>query len=126
MFAELRGRKGQGGGVLSFYGPEFREHLIIKPELLTALTDAHYNDLTSREMNDVFVECGFDEALATLDAEDGAYRSIRSQTPNPLADRKALDDIVFDVLELSQEQRNEVYWTLCESVLNRHKKSKSV
>ncbi len=126
MFAELRGRKGQGGGVLSFYGPEFREHLIIKPELLTALTDTHYNDLTSREMNDVFVECGFDEALATLDAEDEAYRSIRSQTPNPLADRKALDDIVFDVLELSQEQRNEVYWTLCESVLNRHKKSKSV
>ena len=126
MFAELRGRKGQGGGVLSFYGPEFRGHHIIKPELLSALTDTHYNDLTSREMNDVFVECGFDEALATLDAEDEAYRSIRSQTPNPLADRKALDDIVFDVLELSQEQRNEVYWTLCESVLNRHKKSKSV
>jgi hypothetical protein len=126
MFAELRGRKGQGGGVLSFYGPEFRGHNIIKPELLTSLTEAHYSDLTSRDMNDVFVECGFDEALATLDAEDEAYRSIRSQTPNPLSDRKALDDIVFDVLELSQEQRNEVYWTLCESVLNRHKKSKSV
>jgi len=126
MFAELRGRKGQGGGVLSFYGPEFRGHHIVKPELLTALTEAHYNDLTSREMDDVFVECGFDEALATLDAGDEAYRSIRSQTPNPLADRKALDDVVFDVLGLSLEQRNEVYWTLCESVLNRHKKSKSV
>jgi hypothetical protein len=51
---------------------------------------------------------------------------IRSQTPNSLPDRKALDDIVFDILGLTQQERNEVYWAVCELVKNRLEKAKSV
>jgi hypothetical protein len=51
---------------------------------------------------------------------------IRSQRPNPLPDRKALDDIVFDILRLTQEERNEVYWSVCELVKNRLEKARSV
>ncbi|MBI4621474.1 MAG: hypothetical protein HY739_15170 [Desulfobacterales bacterium] len=40
-------------------------------------------------------------------------RPILEQTPNPLPDRKALDDIVFDVLGLTDAERNEVYWSVC-------------
>jgi hypothetical protein len=51
---------------------------------------------------------------------------IRFQKPNPLPDRKALDDIVFDILGLTQEERNEVYWSVCELVKNRLEKARSV
>ncbi len=51
---------------------------------------------------------------------------IREQKPNPLPDRKALDDIVFDILGLTEEERVEVYWAVCELVKNRLKKARSV
>jgi len=51
---------------------------------------------------------------------------IREQKPNPLPDRKALNDIVFDVLGLTEDERNEVYWAVCELVKNRLDKARSV
>jgi hypothetical protein len=35
--------------------------------------------------------------------------TIRDQLPNPLPDRKALDDVIFDEIGLTPEKRNEVY-----------------
>jgi len=43
-----------------------------------------------------------------------------------LPDRKALDDIVFDILGLTEDERNEVYWAVCELVKNRLEKAKSL
>jgi len=43
----------------------------------------------------------------------------RKQKPNLLPDRKALDDIVFDILGLTEDERNEVYWSVCELVKSR-------
>lgn len=51
---------------------------------------------------------------------------IRSQQPKPLPDRKALDDVVFDALGLTEAERKEVYWAVCELVQNRLKKARSV
>lgn len=45
---------------------------------------------------------------------------------SPLPDRKALDDIVFDALELTEDERKEVYWAVCELVKNRLEKAKSL
>ena len=115
LFVELRGRKGQGGGVMTFYGPEFNGHQIIDPTLLDGIDNKVYDSLVSREIGDVFLECGFDSEMP-----------IREQEPSPLPDRKAIDDFVFEILGLTQEERNEIYWYLCESVQNREKRSKSV
>ena len=115
LFVELRGRKGQGGGVLSFYGPEFNGHQIINPTLLDGIDDAVYDSLVNREIGEVFEECGFDPE-----------RPIREQDPSPLPDRKVVDEFIFDILELTKEERNEIYWYLCESVQNREERSKSV
>lgn len=52
--------------------------------------------------------------------------SIHERTPNSLPDRKALDDIVFDILGLTDNERNEVYWAVCELVKNRLDKARSV
>ena len=51
---------------------------------------------------------------------------IRSQQPHPLPDRKALDDIVFDALGLTADERREVYWAVAELVKNRLDKARSV
>ena len=53
-------------------------------------------------------------------------KPIRTQKPNPLPDRKALDDIIFDALGLTQEEREEVYYAVCELVQNRLNKARSV
>jgi len=43
-----------------------------------------------------------------------------------LPDRKQLDDVVFDALDLSEEERKEVYRAVCQLVWNRISKAKSV
>ena len=48
------------------------------------------------------------------------------QELNPLPDRKALDDIIFDALGLTEEERKEVYWSVAELVKNRLEKARSV
>ena len=50
----------------------------------------------------------------------------RQSYPNPLPDRKALDDIVFDALGLTEDERKEVYWAVAELVKNRLDKARSV
>ncbi|RKY78115.1 hypothetical protein DRQ07_07935 [candidate division KSB1 bacterium] len=72
-------------------------------------------NLARREIKSIFTELGFDRDLP-----------IRSQQPNPLPDRKALDDIVFDALGLTEDERREVYWAVAELVKNRLDKARSV
>jgi len=69
----------------------------------------------NREIKSIFEELGFDK-----------NKPIREQEPNPLPDRKALDDIVFDTLGLTEEERKEVYWAVAELVKNRLEKARSV
>ncbi len=69
----------------------------------------------NREIHSIFTELGFDPE-----------KPIREQEPNPLPDRKALDDIVFSVLGLTEEERKEVYYALAELVKARLDKARSV
>jgi hypothetical protein len=69
----------------------------------------------TREIKSIFEELGFDK-----------NKPIREQQPNPLPDRKELDDIIFDELGLTEEERKEVYWSVAELVKQRLDKSKSV
>jgi hypothetical protein len=68
-----------------------------------------------KKVKSIFTELGINPALP-----------IREQKPDPLPDRKALDDIVFDILGLTEDERNEVYWSVCELVKNRLEKARSV
>lgn len=126
MFVELSGRKGLGGGLLSFYGPEFNEHQTPKPSLFSLISDSVYQQFVEREILDVFEECGFDKQRASLPFNHDDYLSLRDQQPNPLPDRKEIDKVAFDALNLKLFERNEVYWCLCESVLSRLQKASSV
>jgi type I restriction-modification system DNA methylase subunit len=75
----------------------------------------YFNQISSRPVKSIFTELGFDP-----------NKPIHEQEPRPLPDRKALDDIVFDALGLTEEEKKEVYWAVAELVQNRLKKAKSV
>jgi len=71
--------------------------------------------ISKREILSIFKELGINP-----------QQPLREQEPNPLPDRKELDDIVFDALGLTQEERKEVYWAVAELVKARLDKAKSV
>ncbi|MFQ3675020.1 MAG: hypothetical protein SNJ64_00560 [Endomicrobiia bacterium] len=71
--------------------------------------------ILKREILSIFQELGINPK-----------QPIREQEPKPLPDRKELDDIIFDILGLTEEERREVYWAVCELVQNRLQKARSV
>ncbi|MFZ5906346.1 MAG: Eco57I restriction-modification methylase domain-containing protein [Nitrospirota bacterium] len=111
LISEILSRAGLGEGAKSLMVYEVNNLLTLDPALLKASNLL----LEKRDLKSIFVESGINSA-----------RPIREQKPNPLPDRKALDDIVFDILSLTEAERNEVYWSVCELVKNRLEKARSV
>lgn len=117
LLIEIQARGYGGGGgpvdvkvyeVNNLIIPILRDKLIYASKLV-------FNRLKSRDVENIFTELGFDPNYP-----------IHEQEPNPLPDRKELDDIVFDALGLTEEERKEVYWAVAELVKARLDKAKSV
>lgn len=72
-------------------------------------------DYFVRPIKSIFEECGIDPS-----------KPIREQEPTPLPDRAELDNIIFDELGLTEEERKEVYWAVCELVKQRLEKARSL
>ncbi len=109
---ELMGIANLGEGAIKQNPVYIKYAMILDPKKLVE-TKLIY--LLTREIGSIFRELGFDPD-----------KPIREQEPNPLPDRKELDDIVFDAIELTEDERKEVYWAVAELVQNRLKKAKSV
>ncbi len=88
----------------------YKKTLIINPKLIVTA-----DSFSNKFVYSIFTELGFDAQIP-----------VRKQEPNPLPDRKELDDIIFDAIGLTEEERKEVYWATAELVQNRLKKAKSV
>lgn len=112
LMIELQSRSyGGGGGPIDATVYEINSLYVIKPELIPK----KFGRFLTRDIKSIFQECGFNPRLP-----------IRDQEPKPLSDRKELDDIIFDILGLTKEERKEVYWAVCELVKNRLEKARSV
>lgn len=105
---ELLGRHSLGGGMLKTDPIEYRKLKIIP------FIDSKKHIL-ERPIFSIWQELGFDPS-----------KPIREQEPNPLPDRKELDDIIFNAIGLTEDERKEVYWATAELVQNRLNKAKSV
>ncbi|MBP9017526.1 MAG: Eco57I restriction-modification methylase domain-containing protein [Paludibacteraceae bacterium] len=115
LFLELAGREMTGAlTVLKVQVFELEKQPILIPHLIF-LKDNSFHLFSRREIKSIIEELGFDPNLP-----------IREQEPNPLPDRKELDDIVFDALGLTEEERKEVYWAVAELVKARLDKARSV
>jgi len=112
LFQLVEGRTNFGGGLLKIQAFEL-QHLFVDKDAFDYPDDI----LTSLKNRSIFVECG-------IDPESDI--PIAQQEPQPLPDRKALDDIVFDTLGLTEEERKEVYRAVCQLVWERISKAKSV
>lgn len=115
---EIIGRKTFAVGVMYVYGPEFNNMLLLNPQVIKKVSlNSIYTKIVSRKIYTIFKECGIDPKSEV---------PIEDQEPKPLPDRKELDDIVFDALGLSTDERREVYRAVCRLVSNRISKAKSV
>ncbi|MGC9200991.1 MAG: Eco57I restriction-modification methylase domain-containing protein, partial [Candidatus Aenigmatarchaeota archaeon] len=115
MQQELIGRINLGEGALDFKVYETSKLFIIDPNFIKEDALHNIKQFLKRPIYSIFTELGFDP-----------NKPIREQEPNPLSDRKALDDIIFDALGLTEEERKEVYWSVAELVKNRLEKARSV
>ncbi|MGI6621585.1 MAG: hypothetical protein ACOX4T_00285 [Acetivibrionales bacterium] len=111
LSTEIHGRSNLGEGALDNMTYEAAFNYVINPALL------NYYSSPIRDVHNIFTECGIDPECDVPIAE---------QEPNPLPDRKALDDIVFDVLGLTEEERKEVYRAVCQLVWDRISRARSV
>ncbi len=119
LIINIFGRTNYGEGVLSLAVFEVEKIPVINPDIVSysnrILLKSIFDNFINRSLESIFVECGFNPNLP-----------IRFQEPNPLPDRKALDDIIFDILGLTEGERREVYWAVCELVQSRLQKARSL
>ncbi len=110
LLLEIVGRKSLGGGMIKVDPIEYRQIFVIRKEFLKQRAL-----LRNRKIRPIFEECGIDPS-----------KPIREQEPKPLPDRAELDKIIFDELDLTEEERKEVYWAVCELVKQRLDKARSL
>jgi hypothetical protein len=119
LFTNIEGRANFGGGLMKMQTYEIRNTLVVDPGTistdLSKKIEAAFDRMASRDLGTIFEECGLDQS-----------KPISEQDPKPLADRKALDEILFDLVGLGEEERKEIYVAVCELVRLRLDKAKSL
>jgi len=113
--AELFGRTNQGEGVLNTYGWDIEFFRFLGINLNEEQRTNILQIFLKWETHSIFDELGIDP-----------NKPIREQKPNPTTERQEVDKIIFDELGLTQEERKEVYWSVCELVKQRLDKAKSL
>ncbi|MEO0200977.1 MAG: hypothetical protein ABIL19_07515, partial [candidate division WOR-3 bacterium] len=114
--AEFYGYSLVGGGGSFITVDDLEKILILNLDISNKLKLVEKaKKISKRQYKEWTKELGFDP-----------NKPIRKQEPNPLPDRKALDDIIFDALGLTEEERKEVYWAVAELVKTRLEKARSV
>jgi hypothetical protein len=119
LIKELYGRSyGGGSGPIKTEGIDLSKMISIDPSYMPEITaNIFQSTILNTTSVSIFTECGIDPESEV---------PIAQQEPNPLSDRKALDDIVFDALGLTEEERKEVYRAVCQLVWERISKARSV
>jgi len=137
MIVNVYGRVNQAEGVLTFYGPEWRNIPTPSPAAFTAsqrdrLLEA-FEQMANREVRSIFEELGFtlchqrgcqhpEHPYEHVQPETLTLEQVKEASP----DRFELDSVVFDVLGLTDDERLEVYRAVTQLVKDRLLKAKSV
>ena len=114
LLIETLGRSSLGGGAIRLVRKDLLNFPILRLSNSKGLINI-FDKIANKEIKSVFEELGINP-----------NKLIREQEPNPLPDRAELDNIIFDELGLTQDERKEVYWSVCELVKQRIDKAKSL
>jgi hypothetical protein len=112
LMLNVLGRSNFGDGLMKIQTYEIGEVLTLEPSFISSIP-LNSNFFTREGLN-LFEELGFNK-----------NNPIRSQIPIPHSDRSEMDNYLFDILDLSEEERNEVYWATAELVQSRLEKAGS-
>ena len=115
LFMELFGRNNLGDGARELKVYEVNELPVLQ---YTKSDHSHINQQPGyfeNRLGSIFEECGLDQ-----------QKPINDQIPKPAKERRRIDDIFFDVLNLSENERTEVYRAVCSLVQNRLNRAKSI
>jgi hypothetical protein len=116
LLSEVEGRsKGIGGAAEVFSKSDLKQLEVLNHVNLSNKMRDNFELFLVREVRTIFEETGIDQD-----------KSIREQKPNPLPDRAELDNIIFNELGLTHDERKEVYWSVCELVKQRIDKARSL
>jgi len=110
LVLETLGNKSLGQGVLDFFMADFlalKLPLVEGPEI-----DLAFREINRRAIENVWTEYG--------------AQALPKSKPQPLPDRCALDNIIFDALGLTQGERDAVYEAVVKLVEARLKKAQSL
>lgn len=115
LFCELIGRSALGEGALKIQVAELRNLPIPDPILVVNKADIKQliKSLSQRPIFSIFEEL-------RVDPETSDFRDA-----NPLPDRKAIDDVVFQALGLTAEEVKALYAGLLELTANRLRKART-
>lgn len=114
FMTELGGRTALGEGALKIQVVEMSRLKIFDPALIPIdRIGAIIDEMSNRDIRSIF-----DELQVSADSID--FSNI-----NPLPDRKALDDIIFDALGFTEKEKKELYAGLLELTANRLKKART-
>ena len=126
LVRELMGRVNFGGGALKTEGIDIRKFPCINPTQLArsqqdGLSRA-FAEIAKREIRSIFEELGLakpNRDYSNIDPSDVSLDKV-------LPDRRALDEVVFEALGLTEEEQLEVYRAVVELVKMRLSKAQSV
>lgn len=110
LMSELNGRTALGEGALKTQVFELRNLKITDPKLIAKFQDSQ-NKIKNMMKREIYSVCN--------EFQLNSYKEIKDKLPDPLPDRKAIDDIVFSALELTSNERKAVYMSLLELTANR-------
>jgi len=117
IFRELYGRANLGEGALKTEGVDIKKLMVVRPDIISndqiKIIQVAISKLSSRSINNVSEESG-------IRLNNGHVHSIQ-----PMQDRAMIDDLIFDILELKQGEREAVYIAAYDLVTRRLTKSET-
>lgn len=125
LLIELFGRKNMGEGVLTLYGPEWRNLLVVDVNRLSSTQQREliqaFERMANREIKSIFEELGLpkpDRDLRNINLKDVSLDKV-------LPDRRKLDRVIFEALGLTEEDQLRVYRAVVELVRDRLRKART-
>jgi len=125
LFCELAGRTPFGGGLLKIQTYEVEDLSVLAPSTLTSNQQARllsaFDQMANHEIHSIFEELGLprpNRDYSNIDPNDVSLDKI-------LPDRRALDEVVFEVLGLTESEQLEAYRAVVALVKNRLMKARS-
>jgi hypothetical protein len=129
LFTELCGRPNLGEGALYLVASDVKRMIVINPKFLEIPKSENLEKFLTRPILSIFEELGFQKCnKKRCNHPEHPYEYVKPEEVSYdriMPDRRELDKIIFETLNLTSEEQLEVYKAVIELVKSRLLKAKS-